>query len=226
MTGEQTPGVAGPPHRVEAVAFDLLTGLLDSWTLWNHAAGSADAGRKWRTTYLALTYEQGVYVAYETMVARAARQAGISENAVDTLFATWDTVAPWPEAEAMLVRLAAERPLAIVTNCSTALAERAVARLGPVAIASLVTAEEVGVYKPDPRTYGRMLAEIGQAAHGTLFVAGSAYDVVGASQAGMPVYWHNRVGLVRAAGQSAPAGAFVIEQTTLSPLVPLVLGVR
>ena len=29
----------------------------------------------------------------------------------------------------------------------------------------------------------------------TLFVAGSASDVPGAKGVGMPVYWHNRVGL-------------------------------
>jgi len=29
----------------------------------------------------------------------------------------------------------------------------------------------------------------------TLFVAGSASDVPGAKAIGMPVYWHNRVGL-------------------------------
>jgi len=29
--------------RYDAVLFDLLTTLLDSWTLWNAVAGSADS---------------------------------------------------------------------------------------------------------------------------------------------------------------------------------------
>ena len=40
-----------------------------------------------------------------------------------------------------------------------------------------------------------MLARLGTAAERTLFVAGSASDVPGAKGAGMPVYWHNRMGL-------------------------------
>jgi hypothetical protein len=33
--------------RYAAVLFDLLTGLLDSWTVWNRVAGSEEAGRRW-----------------------------------------------------------------------------------------------------------------------------------------------------------------------------------
>jgi len=39
-------------RRYDAVAFDLLTALIDSWTLWNAVAGSADAGLRWRRRYL------------------------------------------------------------------------------------------------------------------------------------------------------------------------------
>ena len=34
--------------RYGAVVFDLLTALLDSWTLWNAVAGSEEAGMRWR----------------------------------------------------------------------------------------------------------------------------------------------------------------------------------
>src|SRR6516165_11173207 len=39
-----------------AVLFDLLTALLDSWTVWNATAGSERAGRAWRAEYLRRTY--------------------------------------------------------------------------------------------------------------------------------------------------------------------------
>ena len=42
-----------------AVLFDLLTALLDSWTVWNAAAGSEEKGRAWRAEYLRLTYGCG-----------------------------------------------------------------------------------------------------------------------------------------------------------------------
>src|SRR5260370_39448333 len=59
-----------------AVLFDLLTALLDSWTLWNSVAGSEAAGGMWRGEYLRLTYGCGAYVPYEQLVRTAARTAG------------------------------------------------------------------------------------------------------------------------------------------------------
>jgi 2-haloacid dehalogenase len=41
--------------KYDAVVFDLLTALIDSWTLWNKVAGSADDGMKWRRRYLEIT---------------------------------------------------------------------------------------------------------------------------------------------------------------------------
>jgi len=45
--------------RYDAVVFDLLTALLDSWTLWNSVAGSAEDGMRWRRRYLEITYGCG-----------------------------------------------------------------------------------------------------------------------------------------------------------------------
>src|SRR5262249_24476207 len=44
-----------------AVLFELLTALLDSWSLWDAVAGSQEAGRAWRAEYLRLTYGCGAY---------------------------------------------------------------------------------------------------------------------------------------------------------------------
>jgi 2-haloacid dehalogenase len=52
----------------DAVVFDLLTALIDSWTLWNRAAGSAEHGLRWRRAYLALTYAAGPYRPYADIV--------------------------------------------------------------------------------------------------------------------------------------------------------------
>jgi HAD superfamily hydrolase (TIGR01509 family) len=59
----------------------------------------------------------------------------------------------------------------------------------------VVTAERAGFYKPRPEPYRAVLAALGTAPDRTLFVAGSASDVPGAKAVGMPVYWHNRIGL-------------------------------
>jgi 2-haloacid dehalogenase len=41
--------------KYDAVVFDLLTTLIDSWTLWNAVAGSEADGLKWRRRYLEIT---------------------------------------------------------------------------------------------------------------------------------------------------------------------------
>ena len=65
----------------KAVLFDLLTALLDSWTLWNDVASSEERGRKWRAEYLRLTYGCGSYVPYEQLVREAAVATGLPEGA-------------------------------------------------------------------------------------------------------------------------------------------------
>ena len=39
-------------RHYDAVIFDLLTGLMDSWSLWNAVAGDAETGQRWRHHYL------------------------------------------------------------------------------------------------------------------------------------------------------------------------------
>lgn len=178
--------------RYDAVVFDLLTALLDSWTLWNDVAGSPDAGLKWRRRYLEITYGSGAYRPYETLVREAARDVGLRESLGEGLERRWDELVPWPEVRQVLARLPV--PLAVATNCSIRLGRRAADRVG-VPFKVVATAESVGFYKPRPEPYCAVLAALGTPPERTLFVAGSASDVPGAKGVGMPVYWHNRIGL-------------------------------
>src|SRR5215831_16205789 len=70
-------------RNYDAVVFDLLTALIDSWSLWNRAAGSAEDGLRWRREYLALTYAAGPYRPYTDIVRQAARQADIKPLCAD-----------------------------------------------------------------------------------------------------------------------------------------------
>ena len=174
----------------KAVLFDLLTGLLDSWTVWNRVAGSEAAGRKWRAAYLELTYGCGAYRPYETLVAEAAPEGGLAAE----LRTQWNTLQPWPEAPRVLGQL--HCPLGIVTNCSEELGRAAAARVG-VPFDVIVTSERAGFYKPDPRPYQLALSELKLEPGDVLFVAGSGFDLIGTARVGLHTYWHNRVGLKR-----------------------------
>jgi 2-haloalkanoic acid dehalogenase type II len=192
--------------RFRAIIFDLLTALLDSWTLWGDIAGDDELGARWRRTSLELIYASGAYRPYREIVIEAA-----NEEFADELLRRWNELEPWPEAPAVLRDLARDHRLALVTNTSEDLAQRAAAKLG-VAVDLVVSAERVGFYKPRPEPY-RAGMEAGQPA---LFVAGSPGDVPGAEGAGLPVIWHNRV------GASATGGAPLAVIETLDPLPGLV----
>lgn len=64
-------------RRYDGILFDLLTALLDSWSLWNAVTGDAGAGGRWRAEYLRATYETGPYRPYEDLVAEAADAVGL-----------------------------------------------------------------------------------------------------------------------------------------------------
>jgi 2-haloacid dehalogenase len=185
-----------PVHRraFDAVVFDLLTALIDSWTLWNRVAGSAERGFLWRRKYLELTYQAGAYRPYEQVIGEAAKLSGIEPASAGELVRCWDELAPWPETPEVVTALALRVPLGIATNCSRRLGTIAVERSGG-RYAAIATAESVGYYKPRPEPYRSVLAQLGTDPVRTLFVAGSAADVPGAKGVGMPVYWHNRMGL-------------------------------
>lgn len=203
----------------KAVLFDLLTALLDSWTLWNDVAGSAERGRAWRAEYLRLTYGCGTYVPYEQLVREAAISTGLSAGAADALEARWLELPPWSGAQAALDALAGRTKLGVVTNCSIRLGRQAAERLR-TRWDCVVTAEEAGCYKPDPHPYRQALAALGVAPGEAAFVAGSGYDLFGTSAVGLRTYWHNRVGLARPEG--APPAA--LERPTLDDLLPWLEG--
>ncbi len=210
-----------PPFRVDAVCFDLLTALLDSWTLWETVAAEAGypgRGRPWREDALRRVTASGDYRPYEEPVREGAASAGLPPELASQLLARWGELRPWPEVPATLARLRARHdlPLATVTNCPEALARRGTAALGdPFAV--VVSAERAGAYKTDPRPYRLALAELGLPPERVLFVAGSPHDIGGAGRVGMPVVWVNRLDLP--APPDAGAAAILPDLTALPDLI-------
>ena len=209
-----------PKHRFDAVLFDLLTGLLDSWTLWDNLAGSTEDGRRWRAAYLRRTYETGAYRPYEVLVAEAAAEAGLSPSLAAQLAARYGQLKPWPEVREVLRALHRDGiALGIVTNCSEELGATAVARTG-VEFEAVVTAERAGYYKPHPRPYEMALDELGVVPSRCLFVAGSAYDLFGTHKLGLPTYWHDRAGMTPPPAAPAP----IKHRRSLYPLLNAIVS--
>jgi 2-haloacid dehalogenase len=128
-------------RRYDAVLFDLLSALLDSWTLWAEVAGDPRAARRWCEQYLALTFSTGRYVAYGSLVARAAEMRGLDPALAQRLTQSYGQLRPWPEVPRVLAAIAATMPIGTVTNCSDELGHQA-AGLAGVPFAVTVTAQK------------------------------------------------------------------------------------
>ena len=180
---------------MRAVCFDLLSALLDSWSVWDGVAaslGRPELDRPWRQRYLLITSTVGSYRPYLELVARAALDAGLPDGAVPRLEGAWDDLQPWTDVVPALARL--RIPRAVATNCSVTLGLRAAACVG-IPFDAVVTAEEAGAYKPDPAPYRLACERLGMAPREVAFVAGSPFDARGALAFGFPVTWVNRLGM-------------------------------
>ena len=175
--------------RYDAIGFDLLTALLDTWSLWKRVAGDDALGMRWHAASQSLL-RGATYGPFEEIVRDAAREVGLERDRADELLARWGEAKPWPDVPEIMPRLEAYRRF-IVTNCSRRLGTLAASRVG-ARFDLVMTAEEAGAYKPDPKPYLAALERLDLAPSRVLFVAGSAHDVGGAIRIGMDVYWANR----------------------------------
>jgi 2-haloalkanoic acid dehalogenase type II len=190
------------PYR--AVGFDLLTALLDTWSVWADVAGDRALGMRWHGASQELLRGKP-YRPFEDIVRESARSIGISEAKAEAMLGRWGDFQPWPDVRSTLEHLEGHTRF-IVTNCSRELGRRAAAGAGKFDL--VMTAEEAGAYKPDPRPYRAALAALGLDASDVLFVAGSAHDVGGATRVGMDVYWANR------GNAAAPADATALREAS------------
>lgn len=175
-------------RRYDAIGFDLLTALLDTWSTWKSVAGDPDLGMRWHAASQAMLRGKP-YRPFEGIVRDSAREVGVTPERAEEMLRRWGEFEPWPDTPAALARLGAYRRF-IVTNCSIRLGEKAAKEAGDFEL--VMTAERAGAYKPDPRPYRAALQALGLDASRVLFVAGSAHDVGGAQRVGMDVYWADR----------------------------------
>jgi 2-haloalkanoic acid dehalogenase type II len=176
--------------KYAAVGFDLLTALLDTWSLWSDVAGDRVLGMRWHAASQERLRGKR-YRPFEDIVRESASDAGVDATRASELLRRWGEFEPWPDVPPVLERLDQTRRF-VVTNCSRKLGRLAAFRAGRFDL--VLTAEEAGAYKPDPLPYRMALERLGLDPAEVLFVAGSAHDVGGAARVGMDVYWANRGG--------------------------------
>ncbi|WP_449255056.1 haloacid dehalogenase type II [Bosea sp. (in: a-proteobacteria)] len=105
----------------------------------------------------------------------------------------YDALALYPEARAALEGLASYR-LAIFSNGSPAMLKRLVAQAGiGELLETVISVDEIGVYKPDPRGYAHVEKRLGLSRDEILFVSSNGFDIAGAKAHGFAVARIERV---------------------------------
>ncbi len=114
---------------------------------------------------------------------------------------------PFPDTVEALQSLARRFRLAILSNIDDDLFVGSARRLG-VEFAAVVTAEQVGSYKPDPRNFRALLARLDVVPDQVLHVAQSLFhDIAPANALGLTTVWINRRHDRTGSGATLPATA-------------------
>ena len=139
------------------------------------------------------------------------RAMGASDAPRDELMSAYLKLEPYPEAaEALRALGESGARLAVLSNGTAAMLEAALgaARLAPL-LDMVISVDEIGVYKPDPRVYRHAAQRLGAPAAQIRFVSANAWDAAGAGRCGLDVVWVNRHGAPPEYGLDAGAVAEV-----------------
>ena len=130
------------------------------------------------------------------------------EPAQDELAVLGDSIGAWPpfpDTPGALRRLGARYRLAVLSNVDDDLFERTAATLG-MRFDAVITAQQVGSYKPSMENFRFALRRLGVDAARVLHVAHSLYhDHAPAKRLGLSTVWVNRPSRRRGVGVAPPA---------------------
>ena len=142
--------------------------------------------------------EAGPYLRYREVLARSLRGVGAALNVVpsdEELAGFGGSVGEWPafpDSHPALARLAGRFRLGVITNCDDDLFAASNRRLG-VTFDWVITAQQVGSYKPSRRNFEVAFERIGVPRERILHVAQSLFhDHVPAQELGLTTAWINR----------------------------------
>ncbi len=197
--------------KAKVATFDCYGTLID-WEggaaafLYDLARRQGDAepgpGRLLRERWEEIQFEelQGKYRAYSEVLSSSLRtwtaERGYRWNfkdgeAFEKAMQSWQ---PFPDTIPALQRAQkAGLRLVIISNTDNHIMQRTLQQLRPLEFDAVVTAEDLGVYKPDTTAFTRALAAAAAPPEEILHVAfGYKYDIGPAQKVGMQTAWVNR----------------------------------
>lgn len=209
----ESAGAAAPSHhRIDGIrgcVFDALGTLFDV-----HSAAERSRGRLsghaeqlsalWRRRQLEYTWLRslmGRYAGFDQVTGDALDYAmeavGVADSELRAeLLSAYLELDCHGDVQDTLARMRrAGLQTAILSNGSPAMLQ-ALVKHGGIAhlFDAIISVEEVGVYKPDPRVYALASVRFGLAPRQLSFYSANAWDAAGAAAAGLRAVWVNRLG--------------------------------
>ena len=190
------------------LALDIYGTLIDplavKTALTAHVGDEAGVfAETWRSKQLEYSFRRGLMGAYRnfTQVTRAALDfacethgAALSESDKARLMNRYRALAAFPDVAAAMEALQ-QKGIALHAF-SNGVAEDVTALLKHAGlddnISSIISADEVQTFKPDPRFYAHFLERAGSTAATTWLVSSNPFDVIGAAACGWRTVWVKR----------------------------------
>jgi 2-haloacid dehalogenase len=197
--------------RTAALCFDMYGTLCDTSSVTRRlgevlgvSGVLADAvDEVWRRKQLQYASQAAQMEAYEPFWELTTRaldyalaQYGLDPTPTERerIVEAYDHLSPFPDAAGVLERLGdAGYTVAVLSNGNPAMLERLAANAGLAPhLDEIVSADEVGTFKPSPAVYENAARRLGTEIEACRLVSANAWDVAGAGNAGMGVAWINR----------------------------------
>ena len=219
--------------QFKALIFDAYGTLFDVHSVVNLGESlfpgrGAELSGIWRAKQLEYTWLRslmGHYADFSTITRAALQHACLAlglpldGKAADRMMAAYENLALFPDARDALRGLDGFK-LAILSNGSPAMLEPLVRNAGlDAVITSIISVDEIRIYKPDPRVYQLAVDRLGVRKNEIAFVSSNYWDAAGARNFGFHVFWINRTGAHADALGAAP-------DRTLAKLTELLEYVR
>lgn len=192
------------------LAFDVYGTLIDTQGVTNElerrlhdASKAGEFARRWREKQLEYSFRHGLMSAYVLFsectrdalaFTNRALQAGLSDNDLDHLMGVYGELPVFPDVVPALDQLrdAGVRCVAFSNGTSEAVSQL-LTRAGVEShLDEVISVDDIKRFKPDPAVYAYLRSRLETRPEQTWLVSSNAFDVIGATHAGLRSAWIRR----------------------------------
>jgi 2-haloacid dehalogenase len=190
------------------IAFDVYGTLVNPLAMADHLKllvgdTASHFAELWRTKQLEYSFRRGLMRIYRPfsvctwealLYTEKALGKVLAEESRAALMQRYKTLPPFPEAASGLASLRnGGHFLAAFSNGEADVVRGVLESANLLSLFDdIVSADEVGTFKPDPAIYAHAAQRVGQAANALWLVSSNPFDIIGAKAAGLRVAWVRR----------------------------------